>query len=383
MSDARKLSYVMAFNEAVRQSMEADPDVFCAGEDIGAFGGVFGSFGGLQSQFGEKRVVDTPISEQAIIGLGVGASVTGLRPIVDLMFMDFMCVALDQIVNQAAKLKYMFGGEVSLPLTITTAGGGGLSAAAQHSQSLEALLCHIPGLKVVFPSNPYDMKGLMISCIRENNPTVMIKHKRLLGMAAPVPEEAYSIPLGVANVLRHGSDVTIVAYDRMANEALSAAETLAKEGIDCEVIDPRTLQPLDIDTVVESVKKTNRAVVVHEAVQFGGLGAEIASQIQESAFDYLDAPVSRVGAPSRQCRSVPLWRSTTFLMPYGSLTTFGRSSNGASSEHDFIDPLDCHSGQSSRRKGHASSRFGVDSHVGLLQDRNRPPQHFCCSRNRG
>lgn len=297
MSDARKLSYVMAFNEAVRQSMEADPDVFCAGEDIGAFGGVFGSFGGLQSQFGEKRVVDTPISEQAIIGLGVGASVTGLRPIVDLMFMDFMCVALDQIVNQAAKLKYMFGGEVSLPLTITTAGGGGLSAAAQHSQSLEALLCHIPGLKVVFPSNPYDMKGLMISCIRENNPTVMIKHKRLLGMAAPVPEEAYSIPLGVANVLRHGSDVTIVAYARMANEALSAAETLAKEGIDCEVIDPRTLQPLDIDTVVESVKKTNRAVVVHEAVQFGGLGAEIASQIQENAFDYLDAPVSRVGAP--------------------------------------------------------------------------------------
>ena len=297
MSDERKLSYVMAFNEAVRQSMEADPDVFCAGEDIGAFGGVFGSFGGLQAQFGEKRVVDTPISEQAIIGLGVGASVTGLRPIVDLMFMDFMCVALDQIVNQAAKLKYMFGGEVSLPLTITTAGGGGLSAAAQHSQSLEALLCHIPGLKVVFPSNPYDMKGLMISCIRENNPTVMIKHKRLLGMAAPVPEEAYSIPLGVANVLRHGSDVTIVAYARMANEALSAAETLAKEGIDCEVIDPRTLQPLDIDTVVESVKKTNRAGVVHEAVQFGGLGAEIASQIQESAFDYLDAPVSRVGAP--------------------------------------------------------------------------------------
>ena len=297
MSDERKLSYVMAFNEAVRQSMEADPDVFCAGEDIGAFGGVFGSFGGLQAQFGEERVVDTAISEQAIIGLGVGASVTGLRPIVDLMFMDFMCVALDQIVNQAAKLKYMFGGEVSLPLTITTAGGGGLSAAAQHSQSLEALLCHIPGLKVVFPSNPYDMKGLMISCIRENNPTVMIKHKRLLGMAAPVPEEAYSIPLGVANVLRHGSDVTIVAYARMANEALSAAETLAKEGIDCEVIDPRTLQPLDIDTVVESVKKTNRAVVVHEAVQFGGLGAEIASQIQESAFDYLDAPVSRVGAP--------------------------------------------------------------------------------------
>lgn len=297
MSNERQLSYVMAFNEAVRQMMEADQDVFCAGEDIGAFGGVFGSFGGLQARFGESRVVDTPISEQAIIGLGVGASVTGLRPIVDLMFMDFMCVALDQIVNQAAKLKYMFGGEVSLPMTITTAGGGGLSAAAQHSQSLEALLCHIPGLKVVFPSNPYDMKGLMISCIRENNPTVMIKHKRLLGMSGPVPEEPYSVPLGVANVLRTGSDVTIIAYARMANEALSAAEVLAKDGIECEVIDPRTLQPLDMSTIVESARKTNRVVVVHEAVRFGGLGAEIAAQIQEEAFDYLDAPVHRIGAP--------------------------------------------------------------------------------------
>lgn len=297
MSEQRKLSYVMAFNEAVRQMMEVDENIFCAGEDIGAFGGVFGSFGGLQAAFGERRVVDTPISEQAIIGLGVGASVTGLRPIVDLMFMDFMCVALDQIVNQAAKLKYMFGGDVSLPMTITTAGGGGLSAAAQHSQSLEALLCHIPGLKVVFPSNPYDMKGLMISCIRDDNPTVMIKHKRLLGMSSHVPEEPYSIPLGVANVLRQGSDVTVVAYARMANEALSAAETLSAEGIECEVIDPRTLQPLDLDTIVESVKKTNRAVVVHEAVRFAGLGAEIAAEIQESAFDYLDAPVFRVGAP--------------------------------------------------------------------------------------
>jgi len=297
MADERKLPYVMAFNEAVRQSMEADPDVFCAGEDIGAFGGVFGTYSGLQAAFGAERVVDTPISEQAIIGLGVGAAVTGLRPIVDIMFMDFICVALDQIVNQAAKLKYMFGGDAVLPLTITTAGGGGLSAAAQHSQSLEALLCHIPGLKVVHPSNPYDMKGLMMSCIREDNPTVMIKHKRLLGMSGHVPAEPYFIPLGVANVAREGSDVTIVAYARMANEALVAAERLAAEGIECEVIDPRTLQPLDTDTIVESVKKTNRVVVVHEAVRFGGLGAEIASQIQELAFDWLDAPVHRVGAP--------------------------------------------------------------------------------------
>jgi len=297
MADQRKLPYVMAFNEAVRQAMEADPDVFCAGEDIGAFGGVFGTYSGLQATFGADRVVDTPISEQAIIGLGVGAAVTGLRPIVDIMFMDFICVALDQIVNQAAKLKYMFGGDAVLPLTITTAGGGGLSAAAQHSQSLEALLCHIPGLKVVYPSNPYDMKGLMMSCIREDNPTVMIKHKRLLGMSGHVPTEPYSIPLGVANVAREGSDVTIVAYARMANEALAAAAKLADEGIECEVIDPRTLQPLDTATIVESAKKTNRVVVVHEAVRFGGLGAEIASQIQELAFDWLDAPVHRVGAP--------------------------------------------------------------------------------------
>lgn len=293
----RKISYVQAFNEAVRQEMAADENVFCAGEDIGAFGGVFQTYAGLQKQFGERRVVDTPISEQAIIGLGVGAAVTGLRPIVDIMFMDFICVAFDQIVNQAAKLKYMFGGSATIPLTITTGGGAGLSAAAQHSQSLEALLCHIPGLKVVQPSNPYDMKGLMTACIRENNPTIMIKHKRLLGMQGDVPEEPYEIPLGVANVLRQGSDVTVVGWGRMVNEALAVAEKLAAEGIDVEVIDPRTLQPLDTATIVESVRKTNRVIVVHEAVRFGGLGAEIAAQIQEEAFDYLDAPVGRIAAP--------------------------------------------------------------------------------------
>jgi acetoin:2,6-dichlorophenolindophenol oxidoreductase subunit beta len=293
----RKLTYGAAFNEAVRQAMEADENVFCAGEDIGAFGGVFGTYAGLQATFGERRVVDTPISEQAIVGLGIGAAVTGLRPIVDLMFMDFICVAMDQIVNQAAKLKYMFGGTATLPLTITTAGGAGLSAAAQHSQSLEALLCHIPGLKVVYPSNPYDMKGLMAACIREDNPTMMVKHKRLLGMSAVVPEESYMIELGTANIARAGTDVTVVAWGRMLNEALVAAEKLAADGIDCEVIDPRTLQPFDTATVTESVRKTNRVIVVHEAVRFGGLGAEIAAQIQEEAFDYLDAPVGRIGAP--------------------------------------------------------------------------------------
>jgi acetoin:2,6-dichlorophenolindophenol oxidoreductase subunit beta len=293
----RMLTYIGAFNEAVRQCMREDDDVFVAGEDVGAFGGVFGSFVGLQKEFGERRVVDTPISEQAIVGLGVGASVSGLRPIVDLMFMDFICVAMDQIVNQAAKLKYMFGGKATLPMTITTAGGAGLSAAAQHSQSLEALLCHIPGLKVVYPSNPYDMKGLMISCIREDNPTVMIKNKRILGVQGAVPEDMYAIPLGQAKVVREGSDVTIVTFGRMVTEAESAAKILADENISVEIIDPRTLQPFDIDTVVASVKKTNRVVVVHEAVKFGGLGGEIAAQISENAFDYLDAPVGRVGAP--------------------------------------------------------------------------------------
>jgi acetoin:2,6-dichlorophenolindophenol oxidoreductase subunit beta len=294
---SRKLSYVQAFNEAVRQEMASDPDVFCAGEDIGAFGGVFGTYAGLQAEFGTDRVVDTPISEQAIIGLGLGAAVNGLRPIVDIMFMDFICVAFDQIVNQVAKIKYMFGGAATVPLTITTGGGGGLSAAAQHSQSLEALLCHIPGLKVVHPSNPADMKGLMTACIREDNPTVMIKHKRLLGMQGEVPEESYVVPLGSANVVRPGADVTVVAWGRMVNEAADAAERLAGDGIDVEVIDVRTLQPLDTDTIVRSARATNRVVVVHEAVRFGGLGAEVAAQIQEHAFDHLDAPVARVAAP--------------------------------------------------------------------------------------
>lgn len=294
---SRELAYGAAFNEAVHQAMAADDAVICAGEDIGAFGGVFHTYDGLQKRFGKERVVDTPISEQAIIGMGVGAAVSGMRPIVDIMFMDFVAVAFDQIINQAAKIKYMFGGSATVPLTITTGGGGGLSAGAQHSQSLEAILCHIPGLKVVMPSSPYDMKGLMASCIAEDNVTVMVKHKRLLGSRSEVPEDHYTIPLGVANVIREGGDCTIVAWGRMVHEAAKAAKKLADEGIDCEVIDPRTLQPFDIETVVDSVRKTNHAIVVHEAVRFGGLGGEVAAQITEQAFDYLDAPVGRVAAP--------------------------------------------------------------------------------------
>lgn len=297
MSNDRVITYGAAFAEAIKLEMAADPDVFIAGEDVGAHGGVFHTFDGIQGEFGERRAVDTPISEQAIIGLGVGAAVTGLRPIVDLMFMDFTLVAADQIVNQAAKLKYMFGGEAKLPLTITTSGGAGLSAAAQHSQSLEAIFCHIPGLMVVTPSNPYDVKGLMAACILEDNPTLFVLHKRMLGLKGVVPEERYLVPLGVAKVTREGTDVTLVSWGKTANDCLAAAAELDKEGTSCEVIDLRTLSPLDVDTVVTSVRKTNRVVVAHEAVRFGGFGAEVAAQIQEHAFDHLDAPVGRVAAP--------------------------------------------------------------------------------------
>jgi len=296
-SSERKLGYGAAVVETMAQIMREDESVFVAGEDVGAHGGVFGYFRGLQPEFGEDRVVDTPIAEQAIIGLGIGSAVQGLRPVVDLMFMDFICVAMDQIVNQAAKLKYMFGGGAKLPLTITTAGGAGLSAAAKHSQSLEAMLCHVPGLKVVMPSDAYEVKGLLTSCVREDNPTVFIINKRKLGDTCHVPEELFEIPLGEGHVVREGNDVTVVAIGRMVDEAKGAAEKLSNEGIDCELINPRTVQPLDIDLIVESVSKTGHLVIVHEAVRFGGIGAEIAAQVQEQAFDYLDAPVGRVAAP--------------------------------------------------------------------------------------
>ena len=293
----RELTYVKAFNEGMHQVMAEDPDVFLVVEDVAGYGGVFHMFDGLLTEFGATRVVDTPISEQAIIGLGVGAAARGLRPVCDLMFMDFVGVAMDQIFNQAAKMKYMFGGNVSVPLTITTAGGAGMSAAAQHSQSLEAWLAHIPGLKVAMPASPHDAKGLIVGAIRDDNPTIVVLNKKMLGVKGPVPEELYAIPFGVANIVREGSNATIVAIGRMVVEAQKAAENLEKDGISVEIIDPRSVQPLDIDTIVSSVKKTHRVLVVHEAVEFGGIGAEISSQIQESAFDYLDAPVARLAAP--------------------------------------------------------------------------------------
>ena len=296
-TDQRIISYNQAFNETLRELLATDPDVFVAGEDVGRYGGVFQSFAGLNKEFGDMRVVDTPIAEQAIVGLGLGAAAVGLRPIVDLMFMDFVMVAMDQIANQAAKMKYMFGGKATVPLTITTTGGAGLGAAAQHSASLEAWLIHVPGLKLVYPSNAHDLKGLLVSCVRDDNPTIVTLHKAMLGSKGHVPEGLYEIPLGVANVVREGKDATVVAIGRMVQFAEKAAAQLADEGIDLEIIDPRSLLPFDTEAVVDSARKTNRVVVVHEAVRNGGIGAEIAAQIQEEAFDYLDAPVGRVGAP--------------------------------------------------------------------------------------
>jgi pyruvate dehydrogenase E1 component beta subunit len=293
----REISYVKAFTESLMQLMAEDDNVVVIGEDVAHYGGVFHAFDGLLKTYGEKRVIDTPISEMGFIGMGVGAAARGLRPVCDLMFMDFLGVALDQLYNQAAKLKYMFGGDVTVPLTLTTAGGAGLSAGPQHSQSLEAWLAHVPGLKVALPSSPYDVKGLMVAAVRDDNPTVVVLNKRMLGTKGPVPEEIYEIPLGQAGTVRPGRDATVIAVGRMVAEAMTAAEELAGSGVDVEVIDVRTVQPLDSQAILDSVRRTNRALVVHEAVTFGGIGAEISSQIQEEAFDYLDAPVLRIGAP--------------------------------------------------------------------------------------
>ncbi len=295
--EAREISYLAAITEGVRSVMLEQDNAFIAGEDVAVVGSVFGLYRGLLDEFGADRVVDTPISEEAIVGLGVGAAATGLRPIIDIMFMDFLAECMDEVANQLAKMRFMFGGNATLPVTIMTMGGAGISMAAQHSQSLEAWLCHLPGLKVVMPSTPYDAKGLVIAACRDDNPVICIFNKLSLRISGVVPEEAYEVPLGQANIVRPGENFTIVAYGRMVHEAIKAAEELAKLDVDCEIVDPRTLQPFDTETVIESVKKTHRAMVVHEAVRFGGFGGEIAAQIQELAFDYLDAPVARVGAP--------------------------------------------------------------------------------------
>lgn len=292
----REISYLEAVREAMSQEMRKNQDVFILGEDIGVYGGAFGVTRGMIEEFGPERVRNTPISEAAIAGGAVGAALTGMRPILELQFSDFITIAMDQLVNQAAKTRYMFGGKGKVPLVVRTPAGSGTGAAAQHSQSLEAWMAHIPGLKVVQPSTAYDAKGLLKAAMDDDNPVIFYEHKLLYKTIGEVPEEQYSIPLGKADVKRNGKDVTIVATAIMVHKALEAAKELEAEGIDVEIIDPRTLVPLDEETIIESVKKTGKCIVVHEAVKRGGYGGEIASMIAESeAFDYLDAPIKRLG----------------------------------------------------------------------------------------
>ena len=295
--EPRKLPYVAAITEGVRQVLQEQDNAFVAGEDVGEAGSVFGYYQGLLKEFGPERIYDTPISEKGIIGLGVGASATGCRPILDLMFMDFLGECMDEVANQMAKMRFMFGGGATLPITVLTMSGAGMNLAAQHSQSLEAWLAHLPGVKVVMPSNAYDAKGLIIAAARDDNPVFVVLNKLSLAMACEVPEEPYEVPIGKAEVIREGKDLSIIAVGRMVNEAMAAVKPLAELGVDAEVIDVRSIQPFDTETVVNSMKKTHRAVVVHEAVRFGGFGGEIVAQLQELAFDYLDAPIARVGAP--------------------------------------------------------------------------------------
>ena len=285
-----------AINEAIDQEMARDERVFVAGEDV-RVGGPFGTEANLLEKYGEKRIVNTAISEQALTGLGVGAAAVGLRPIIEIMIMDFVTVAMDQIVNQMAKMKYMLGGKPVLPIVVTTHAGIDSSSAAQHSGSLEAWFCHVPGLKVLMPANAYDAKGMLISAIRDDDPVIFISNKICMQSSCEVPDEPYTVPLGVASVVKEGSDITLVATGRMVQTSLNACEVLEKSGISAEIIDPRSLTPLDFSTILKSVQKTSRAVVIHEAVENCGIGAEIAARISDQGFDYLDAPVKRVGAP--------------------------------------------------------------------------------------
>ncbi|WP_348648295.1 dehydrogenase E1 component subunit alpha/beta [Rhizobium sp. ARZ01] len=294
---SRAITYVEAVREAIAQSIEGDDSVFLMGEDVGPVGGTFGVTRGLYDRFGGDRIINTPISEGVISGAAVGAALSGRRPIAEIQIFDFVTFMMDPIVNQAAKLRFMLGGKASVPVVFRGPQGGGIRLAAQHSQSLEAWFSHIPGLTVLAPSNPYDAKGLLIAAIRDDNPVMFLEHKLLyLGGASPVPEEPYEIEIGKADIKREGTDITVIATLAMVERALSAADTLAREGISVEVIDPRSLRPLDMDCFVRSVKKTSRCIVVHEAWRTGGLGGEIAAQITEEAFDWLDAPVERIGA---------------------------------------------------------------------------------------
>ncbi len=291
----REIMMWEALNEALREEMKRDAKVFCLGEDIG-LAYVWSVTRGLIDEFGADRVRDTPISESAIMGAAVGAALMGMRPVPELQFSDFMFVAMDQIFNQASKTRYMFGGQLSVPLVLRLPSGGYFNFGATHSQSLEALLIHSPGLKVVMPSDSRDGKGLLKSAIRDPNPVAFFEHKALYKISGPVPEEEYTIPLGKADIKRDGTDVCVIALSFMVTKALAAAETLEKEGISAMVLDPRTLVPLDKEGIAEAVRKTNRVVIVEEGCKTGGVGAEISAVINEEAFDYLDAPIARVAA---------------------------------------------------------------------------------------
>ena len=291
----RELYYLDAIKEAISQEMEENNKVFLIGEDIGVHGGAFGVSVGLVEKFGNDRIIDTPISEQGIVGLGIGAALMGMRPIVEIMFSDFLLLALDQIANQAAKINYIFGGKTPVPLVIRTPTGGGNGLAAQHSQSIEAILFHIPGVKIIIPSTPYDAKGLFASALKDQNPVIIFEHKLLYKkIKGEVPKNRYEIPLGKADIKKEGSDITVVATSAMVHKVLNVANKLESEGMSIEVIDPRTIKPLDIESIIKSVKKTGKAILVEEACFTGGFTSFLASEIQAKAFDWLDIPIYRV-----------------------------------------------------------------------------------------
>ena len=293
----KEIRYIKAINEALREEMERDENVVLFGEDIGLPGGAFGASRGLYDRFGSERVLDMPISEAAIVGLAAGAAACGLRPIVEIMFMDFMTVCMDGIVNQIAKMRYMFGSQYTIPIVIRTPAGGGLNAGPQHSQCLEAWFAHVPGLKVVMPATPYDAKGLLKSAIRDDNPVIVVEHKALHALKGSIPEEEYLVPIGKADIKREGADVTVAATSRMVHEALKAADILGQENISIEVIDLLSISPWDKDAIFNSVKKTHRLIIAHEAVKSFGIGAEISSTVTEEIMIELDAPIIRIGAP--------------------------------------------------------------------------------------
>jgi pyruvate/2-oxoglutarate/acetoin dehydrogenase E1 component len=290
----KEITYRQALNEALDEEMTRDNKVFIFGEDVAIYGGAYGVTTGLLKKYGEQRVIDTPISENAIVGTALGAALTGMRPVAEIMYIDFIGLCMDQLNNQVAKIRYMFGGKCRVPLTLRTEGGAGRTLGAHHSQSLEAWLMHIPGIKVVMPATPADAKGLLKSSIREDNPIVFVEHKMLYNTKGQVPDDEYLTPIGTADIKKEGKDVTVITYSRMVLFSLQAAEALEKEGISAEVIDLRTLLPLDKETIKKSIMKTNRVVIVEEDTKTAGTGAEIGMTIIENCFDYLDAPVKRI-----------------------------------------------------------------------------------------